>query len=449
MSTNLLIKNILILDPSRNLEQVGDVLVKDGDIVGTSVGGKTSANGIQSSGEVTILDGSGLWISPGFIDLHTHLRDFGQTEKEDVETGTKAAAAGGFTHVTAMANTDPPLDSAPLLAMLLTKIANKAVVNVLPVVCVTKGMKGEELTNMVQLANLGAMAFSDDGLPVHNLGVLRRALEYATLTDKPIISHAEDRDLSSGGVIHEGANSTRLGLPGIPAASETAAIAREIEVTRQSRGRIHFAHVSCAASVELIRLAKEAGLNVTADVTPHHLTLTVDDIKEYDTHFKMNPPLRTKADQDAMVEGLKNGIIDAIATDHAPHTNLEKQRPFDEAPFGVIGLETAFALTLKRLVKEAGMSKLAFIELLTTKPANIISLPVPHLDKQEKANFVIMDPAHHWQYRAKDGASRSTNSPYSGQKLTGKVLLTCCNGKIAYEDRSALKTRLQDVVKKI
>ncbi len=438
MSASILIKGARLLDPASNVDQVLDVRIVDGDV--TEIG-----SNLESNGGGQLLDATGLWVSPGFIDLHTHLRDFAQSDRETIETGTLAAAAGGYATVLAMANTEPPIDNAAILCQLMSKIDEHAHIEVLPVACVTKGMAGGELTNMVELSVAGAAAFSDDGMPVTNLAVLRRALEYAKLADRIIISHAEDKDLSQGGTIHECHVSTKLGLPGIPAAAESAAIAREIEVIRQTGGRLHFAHVSCARSVDLIRQARSDGLTITADATPHHLALTVDDSRAYDASYKMNPPLRTEKDRRALVAGLKDGTLDAIATDHAPHTSLDKSRPFDEAPFGVIGLETAFPLALEHLVVSGQLSPPEVIALFTSRAAAVLGLPQPSVKTGTQANLVVLHPQHAWTYDVKKGQSKSVNSPFHGRTLTGKSVMTVCRGKVVYKDSEVLSPRLNSV----
>lgn len=434
MSVSLLLKGGLVLDPAANLEKVLDVRISGGDIV--EIG-----ENLKADSSFDVVDAAGAWICPGFIDIHTHLRDFGQSDREDIATGTMAAAAGGYTTVTAMANTDPPIDNTAILTVLLKKIDERAHIEVLPIACVTKQQAGVELTNMVDLADLGAAAFSDDGIPITNLAVLRRALEYARLADRLIISHAEDKDLIGKGVITEGLVSTKLGLPGSPAAAEAAAVAREIEVVRHTQGRLHFAHISFAQSVNLIRQARKDGLAVTADVTPHHLTLTVEHICSYDTNYKMNPPLRHESDIKALIAGLQDGTIAAIATDHAPHTKMEKDRPFDCANVGLIGLETAFAVSQQKLVAEKHLSKLEFIKLLTTGPAQVMNLPQPGIGTGQRADLAIVDPNVRWLYDASKGYSRSSNSPYSGQTLTGKNLLTIYQGSVVYKDKDLIGTR--------
>ncbi|MBY0358639.1 MAG: dihydroorotase [Candidatus Obscuribacterales bacterium] len=417
----LLIKNGLVL-PS---EKPQDLRIKDGIIV-------ELGNNLETTKTEKTIDASGMLITPGFIDMHTHLRDLGQQDKETIASGTKAAAAGGFTTVLTMANTEPVIDNVAILAFYKQKIRDQAVIEVLPAAAVTKGLQGKELSDMAGLADNGAIAFSDDGMPIQNLAVLRRALEYARLTGNIIISHAEDRDLSAGGIIHESAVATNLGLAGIPWAAETAAIAREIEIVRLTGSPYHFTHLSCAGSVRLVRQAKEDGLSITADVTPHHLNLSVDDIGNYRTCCKMNPPLRSAEDQEAIIEGIKDGTIDAIATDHAPHTDLEKEQTMATAPFGIIGLETAFALTYQKLVREAGLSHERFFRLLTSNPARILQLPEPKIKAGEKANLAIINPNFSWKYDSHQGVSRAHNSPFCGRSLHGKVMFTIFQGNIVF-----------------
>lgn len=429
----MLLKNILAIDPSRHLENQCDIRVSGNEI--TEHGKDLSAR----AGEETI-DCSGLWVVPGMIDLHTHMRDLGQKDKEDLHTGSRAAAAGGFTTVVAMANTEPPLDSGLVLSMYLQKIKDNAVIDVLPVACVTKGMKGEELTNMVELADMGAIAFSDDGVTIQNMSVLRRAMEYVQLTGRTIISHAEDKDMVEGGVITEGIVSTRMGLQGRPAAAEAVAVARELELVRLMNVPYHFTHLTTARAVELIRQAKSEGLPVTADVTPHHISLSVDAICHYDTNLKMNPPLRLEMDRKALIEGLVDGTIDAIATDHAPHTRLEKSGMFAECPVGMIGLETALAVCSKELLETLG--RLKFFSLFTINPARILNLPELTLRASGPATFTVIDPKAEWIYDPARGASRSSNSPYKNHKFTGKVVMTVNKGNRVYEDLAFKEKRL-------
>jgi dihydroorotase len=428
LSKSLLIKNGLLIDGTKKHRL--DVRIESGVVADL-------AEHLESGNDEEQIDATGLWLTPGFIDLHTHLRDLGQSNKEDIFTGTLSAACGGYTTVVAMANTDPPTDNVLVMSRIKQLIAERACIEVLPVACVTKGMAGNELTEMVALADMGVVAFSDDGLPVTNLAVLRRALEYAELAERFIISHAEDRDLAAGGCINESPAATRLGLPSITPAAESACIAREIEVVRQTGGRLHFAHVSTAASVALIRHAKASKLRVTADVTPHHLVLSDEDIKDFDTSFKMNPPLRSKADQEECVKGLKDGTLDAIATDHAPHSRSDKAKTFDDAPFGVIGLETAFSLVYERLVLSGEISEHDLFTLMMSNPAKILARK-GSVEKGDAATFALLQPKLSWIYRTKEGFSKSINSPFNERRMTGKNLLTIYQGQTVYRDEQHL-----------
>lgn len=429
----ILLQGGLLIDPASEREEICDIRISGSLITAIE---PTLDPGVDE----TVIDAKGLWICPGFIDLHTHLRDLGQKDKEDIDSGTRAAAAGGFTTVVAMANTDPPLDNATTLAVLLKTIKEKAHIEVLPVASVTRGLEGSELTNMADLAEMGAVAFSDDGMTISNLAVLKRALEYARLSQRVIISHAEDRDLSAGGAIHEGVTATCKGLHGISAASETAAVAREIEIVRLTDAPYHFTHLSCAQSVDLVRRAKEDGLPITADVTPHHLTLTVDEIPGYDTNYKMKPPLRLSTDQAALIAGLLDGTIDAIATDHAPHTRIEKDTTMDDAAVGIIGLETAFALCHERLVKTGILTNMQLISLFTTSAARVLDLPTPTVQSGADANIAVFHPTYNWTYDVTAGLSKSRNSPYNGRLLTGKNIMTIYRGKPVYLDDTLLAT---------
>jgi dihydroorotase len=435
MKDTVLIQGGRLIDPANNKDTVCDMRISGGMITG--IGDR-----LEPGKDEDVMNAHGLWICPGFIDIHTHLRDLGQKEKEDIESGTKAAAAGGFTTVVAMANTEPPVDNAATLSILLAAIKEKALVEVLPVASVTRGLQGAELTNMCELSDMGAVAFSDDGMTISNLAVLRRALEYARMTGRVVISHAEDRDLSAGGAIHEGHTCTSYGLAGIPSASETAAVARELEIVRLTGAPYHFTHLSCAQSVRLIRQAKQDGLPVTSDVTPHHLTLSVNDICGFDTNYKMKPPLRLESDQEELLAGLKDGTIDAIATDHAPHTRMEKATTMQEANVGIIGLETAFSLSYEKLVVQGTFSPTQLVSLLTISPAKVLSLPIPALDKGSAANLTIIDPAAKWTYDPDHGQSKSKNSPYAGKVMHGKPLVTIYNGRVVYSD-SNVASRLK------
>lgn len=425
MTTKILIKNGLLIDPASKTEAKGDLRIEGDQII-------ERGPSLKANKDEEVIDAHGCWVAPGLIDMHTHMRDLGQKDKEDLHTGTRAAAAGGFTTVVAMANTEPVLDSGTNLSLYLQKIEKHAVIEVLPVAAVTRGLQGQELTNMVELAELGAIAFSDDGKPVQNLVVLRRALQYVKLTDRVIISHAEDLDLAEGGAMHECMISTTMGLQGITYASETVAVARELEMVRLTRSPYHFTHISCNPSVEMIRRAQAEGLPVTADVTPHHIALTVDALTGYDTSLKMNPPLRAKRDQDGLIEGIKDGTISAIATDHAPHTDLEKSLPFPAAPFGITGLETAWPVCYTALVLNKHIDRMRLFDLFTVGPAKILDLELPSLAAGSRANICIIDPDYHWTYDARQGFSKSHNSPWHKKELTGKVMCTIYKGELVF-----------------
>lgn len=441
MSSKLLIRRGLLVHPNKpgdgnnkDAYKRADVRIADGVI-------KEISEELANEPGETIVDANDHWILPGLIDIHTHLRDLNQAAKETILTGTRAAAAGGYTTVVAMANTEPTTDSPRILGTILETIARHAQVRVLPTCAVTLGLKGEQLTEMAELADMGAVAFSDDGMPLTNLSLLARALQFAKLLDKTIISHPEDRALSGGGCVHDSVVATRMGLEGIPSASEAACVAREIEVVRSTGGRLHFAHISTAAAVELIKRGKADGLPITAEVSPHHISLCDEDIEDFDTHYKMNPPLRSKKDQFKLVEALCEGVFDAIATDHAPHTQQEKAQAFATAPFGIIGLETAFSICYDRLVKQGRLSLNQLTYLLTRGPASVIGLSDPSLKPGARADLTIINPNSQWVYRAKNGFSKSSNSPYDGHNLTARVMKTIANGKIVFQDQSELVTK--------
>jgi dihydroorotase len=435
----MLLRNCLIVNPQAGAQgqttqgdkpRAQDVRLADGLIK------EITTNAKAMPGE-EIFDAGGSWLMPGLIDLHTHLRDFNQGAKEDVRTGTMAAAAGGYTTVVAMANTNPPVDSPAAFKRLMQIVAEKAVVTVLAIANVTKGMAGVELTEMGLLQELGAVGFSDDGLPVSNLAVMRRALGQARALDTLVVSHPEDKDLSGAGVMNESVTATMHGLAGVTSASEAVCIAREIELARITGARLHFAHVSTIASIKLIERGKADGLAITADTTPHHLTLTDADVLDFDTRFKMNPPLRSTSDQEALVKALAQGTIDAIGTDHAPHTDVEKESGFNAAPCGVTGLETAFALCLERL-GQGGMSKEAILYLFTSAPANILKIKTPLIAVGATADLFVFNPDQKWTYDATAGHSRSKNSPFHGRTMTGRTTLTISRGKVAYQLKTAV-----------
>ncbi len=421
--SKLLIKNGRYINPKTNIDEVLDVLISDGKIVDLK-------KEINSNGSTQIIDAKDFWVVPGLIDIHCHLRDPGQPEKETIETGTKAAAKGGFTSICPMANTHPPIDSAALVEYVNKTNQKVGCVNIFQIAAVTKGLKQEELTPFEELKASGAIGFSDDGKPIENLRLLRSALEYAQIINANIISHAEDSKLCCGGAVHEGFWSTKLGIPGIPSSSEAVCVSREIELVRQTKGKIHFAHVSTKEAVNLIRNAKKEGLRVTAEVTPHHLVLTDEDIQDFNPNKKMNPPLRSKEDQEALFKGVLDGTLDTFATDHAPHTHEEKSRSMVEAPFGIIGFETALALYLEVFYHTKKLSALDFLRKLTVNPATVLDIPRGSISINEIADVTIIDPNHSWTYDVSSSLSKSKNSPFHMRKLKGKPVYTIVNGKV-------------------
>ncbi len=440
-SMPLLIRGGRIIDPSQNIDQVGDVLIVEGKILQV---GDTAV-----SGETVNLNATGLVVCPGFIDLHCHLREPGFEDKETIATGTKAAAIGGFTTVCCMANTNPPLDNPAVVDWLRQKAIEAALVHVLPIACITKGRNGEELTEMAGLAEAGVVAFSDDGDPVASSQVMRDAMNRSLALGLPVIDHCEDKLLSGAGIINEGRVSVESGLKGIPAAAEDVMVARDLILAKLTKARVHIAHVSTKGSVELIRHAKEEGVSVTAEVTPHHLTLTEerilgkDSAKPFDTNAKVNPPLRTEEDVEALIQGLKDGVLDAIATDHAPHTLADKNCRLELAAFGISGFETAFAC-LMGLVRKGRISLTVLLSKLTCEPAEIIGRDgeLGTLKAGTPANITIFDPDREWIVDSRNFVSKGKNTPYDGYNVRGKVMATIAKGKIVHIDDSLLSPAL-------
>ncbi|MCS7312438.1 MAG: dihydroorotase [Acidobacteria bacterium] len=428
MTERLLIREGRVVDPTQGLDDFRDILIEDGVI-------REVAPRLPTFPEAKTLEARGLIVAPGFIDMHVHLREPGEEDKETIETGTRAAAAGGFTAVACMANTTPVNDTAAVTQWILERARTVGIVRVYPVAAVTRGLRGEELTEMGELVDAGAVAFSDDGRPIRSTQVLRCALEYSRMTDRVLIDHCEDPDLTQGGAMNEGYYSSLLGLPGIPAEAEAIAVARDIFLARLTEAPVHVAHVSTRAAVELIRWAKQKGLPVTAEATPHHFTLSDRAVYErpYDTNLKMNPPLRTDDDVTAVVEGLADGTIDAIASDHAPHRLDDKRVEFDLAAFGVIGLETAVALALDRLVHTGRLSLRRMVELFTVGPARILRLPTPTVAPGRPADLTLIDPDQAWTYRVAESFSRSRNSPFDGWTFRGRAVRTIVGGQVVFE----------------
>jgi dihydroorotase len=415
-----------VIDPARGMDADADVLLKDGVVARVGAG----LAGGQPAG-VRIVDARGCWVVPGLIDLHTHLREPGQEYKEDIATGTRAAAAGGYTAVCAMPNTVPPNDNRAVSELMVRRAAEVGVVRVYPVGAISKGLMGESLAEMGELRDAGCVAVSDDGHSVMNAELMRRAMEYARTFGLPVVQHCEDLTLSAGGAMNEGTVSTRAGIRAQPSAAESAMVARDIELCALTGARYHVAHISSAESVRLVREAKRRGLPVTCEVTPHHLTLTDEACATYNTHAKCNPPLRAVSDVEALRVALVEGVIDAVATDHAPHSAVEKDVEFEQAAFGVIGLETAVALVLE-LVRTAGLSPADFVRRMTTGPAAAFGLRGGTLAEGRLADVTVIDPEAAWTCVPAGLRSRSRNTPFAGRPMRGRATLTVVGGRIVY-----------------
>lgn len=426
----LIIRGGRVIDPASDIDGEYDVYVVGGRIAALRPTAADTGEASPDAPGVTLIDARGLLVVPGFIDLHTHLREPGYEYKETIQTGTDAAKAGGFTAILCMANTNPPNDNESVTRHII-KAAENSGIRVLPVGAVTQGLRGEKISEMAGLRSAGCAAFSDDGAPVVDAGVMRRALEYSRIFDVPVISHAEDPSLVRGGVMNEGAVSTRLGLKGIPNAAEEAMAARDIALAGLTGGRLHIAHVSTRGTVELVREAKKRGLKVTAEATPHHLTLTDEAVQGYDTNAKMNPPLRSKEDVEALRAGVRDGTIDAIATDHAPHSVIEKDVEFDMAANGIIGLETAFSVVWG-LVEEGVFTPDTAIRAMTANPAKAFSIEGGTLKVGKVADITLVDPARSWKVEPGNLKSKSKNTPWAGAVLKGVVVKTIAGGKIVY-----------------
>jgi dihydroorotase len=427
----ILIKGARIIDPSQKLNAIGSLVVTEGKIAWLGTG-----NQKPPDNDYDLLDARSLVAAPGFIDLHCHLRDPGFEAKEIISSGTLAAAHGGFTTVCCMPNTEPPIDNRSIVDYIKTKAATDGVIRVLPIGCITRGRKGEALADMGELASAGVVAFSDDGNPVTNSRLMRQALDYSLAFGLPVIEHCEDKVLAENGQMNEGIISTRLGLPGIPDAAEASMVARDIALAELTGARLHIAHISTAGSVELVRAGKKKGVHVTCEVTPHHLTLTEEIVMGYDTNAKVNPPLRTQKDIAALIEGLKDGTIDAIATDHAPHTALEKLCEFAYAPFGISILETAFGM-LMGLVHGGKIDLDLLILKMTCGPAKILGErwgPAGTLAVGSPADIVLIDPDKEWTVDPLTFASKGRNTPLGGAKLKGKVVMTFFQGKVVFKE---------------
>ncbi|HLL06088.1 MAG TPA: dihydroorotase [Myxococcaceae bacterium] len=426
MSAPVLFSRGRVIDPRNGIDGVRDVLVQEGRVA------QVSEAPLQVPG-AQVVDAQGRWVVPGFIDLHVHLREPGEEGKETVLTGCRSAVAGGFTAVVAMPNTKIVNDSVMVTELVRARARDARLCHVYPAGAITKGLKGEELSEMGELIAAGCVCVTDDGRPVMNASLMRRALQYATLFDVPVMVHEEDLTLSGKGAMTEGPTATRLGLLPIPASAEIAMVARDLVLLEETGGRLHIAHVSCEGSVRLVREAKRRGLRVTAEVTPHHFTLDDTAVGPYDTHAKMNPPLRLRRDVEALREAMVDGTVDAIATDHAPHGVLDKQVEFEKGINGIIGLETALGLTLT-LVHEGVLSPNRAVELLTDGPAKAFGLPGGHLAPGAPADVALIDPNVEWAVDAERFFSKSRNTPFQGRRLKGRVTQTWVGGRLVFDN---------------
>ncbi len=413
-----------ILDPSCGRDEVGDLFVAEGRIVDpASLPAETSWESIDASGRI---------VAPGLIDIHVHLREPGESQKETIASGTRAAAAGGFTAVVAMPNTHPPADQPNTIGWIRERAREQGVVRVYPTGCLSEGRKGEKLAPLGSLRAAGVVALTDDGSCIQDAGLMRRVMEYAAMLDLPVLEHCEESSVSAGGVMHEGYWSAVLGLRGWPSLAEELIVGRDLLLAELTGARLHCQHLSSAGSVRLIREAKRRGVAVSAEVTPHHLALTDGDLGHYDTHFKMNPPLGSEADREALREGIADGTIDLIASDHAPHCSFEKEVEFDRAPFGIVGLETMLAVAAETLVKTKLLDWPALIARLSTIPARLLGLPGGTLSTGTAADLVVIDPHLRWRVNPQAFQSRGRNTPFSGWEVQGRAMLTMVEGKIVW-----------------
>lgn len=425
MSKRILIIGGTLVDPGTSREGRFDMLIEDGAIADIQPSIPARA-GMQQ------MDATGKLVAPGFVDLHVHFRQPGREDKETIETGSRAAAAGGYTTVCPMPNTDPVMDHGGAVEWVIQEAKRVGLVEARPIGAVTKGQRGEELTDFGELFEAGCAGLSDDGKPIASGLMMRRALEYSKVFGRPIIQHAEDLTLSAGGVMHEGLVATTLGLRGIPAESEAVIVARDVTLAALTGGWLHIAHVSCAQSVELIRQAKRAGVHVTCEVTPHHLALTDAALEGFRADAKVNPPLRSEADRLALIDGLKDGTIDCIATDHAPHTDWEKQADIASAPFGIPGLETALGVCATTLVQPGHLTWMQLIRAMATHPTAFLGINGAGLTTGHAADLVILDPSAVWTVDPEQFASKGKQSPFAGAQLTGRVAMTIRRGEVTH-----------------
>lgn len=427
----IVIKGGRIIDPADTKDVKGDILIDKGVII--KVGGNINIK------NATLISANGKIVTPGFVDMHTHLREPGKEEAETIETGLRAAISGGFTAVSAMPNTMPPCDTQAHVRFLIERAKELKSGKVIPIGTITKGRKGEEITEMQELKDAGCLAVSDDGNSVDNADLMRRAMEYASMVGLLMISHCEDKALSADGVMNEGYVSTVLGLAPIPREAESTIVERDIRLAELTGARLHIAHVSVAESVEAIRRAKKRGLTITAEATPHHFSLTDEEVRSFDPNMKVNPPLRTAKDVKAIKEALADGTIDAIATDHAPHMESEKEKEFDYAPFGMTGLETALSLSVMNLIDEGCLDWTGLVRKLSVNPSVIMGHKGGTLKEGAEADIVVVDPDKKWVYSRERVRSSSVNSPFIGREMKGMVTDVLCEGRIVLRDGELVK----------
>ena len=423
----ILIKNGRLINPSENLDKVMDIFVEDGII-------KEKAESIEKQAD-TVIDAAGCYVMPGLIDLHVHFRDPGLTYKEDIETGSKAAAKGGFTTVCCMPNTKPVVDNVETVKYIIKKGEKTGLTNVLPVGAVTKNMAGVEITDVEELKKAGICAISEDGKSVMNSGVYRKAMKNAARANVPVLAHCEDINLVEGGVINLGDKSSELGVKGISNAVEDVIAMRDIMLAKETGATLHLCHCSTKDSVEMVKRAKEEGIKVTAEVCPHHFSMCSDDITSNDGNFKMNPPLRAREDMEALIKGLQDDIMDVISTDHAPHSAEEKAKDLEHAPFGIVGLETSVALTVTNLVKKGYLTPMQMAAKMSYNPAKVLGIPKGTLDEGKIADITIIDPDKEYTIDVNTFESKGKNTPFDGYKVSGEVEYTILNGKVVYSNK--------------
>ncbi|MEX0678984.1 MAG: dihydroorotase [Pirellulales bacterium] len=420
----ILLEGGRVIDPSQGLDRTMNLLIE---------GGRIAAYDTIASGPLEVIDAAGKIVAPGLIDMHVHLREPGREEDETILTGGSAAVAGGFTSIACMPNTEPPIDTQASVEFIQHQAARADRCNVFVVACVSKNREGKELAELGQLVQAGAVAFSDDGAPVYDAELMRRAIEYCQMFDKPILNHAEVRELTQDGVMHEGLVSMILGLPGMPAVAEDVMTARDIALAEATGGRIHIMHVSSGGSIELIRRAKARGVRVTTEVCPHHFTLTDESLRSFDSNFKMSPPLRGQEHVDACIAGLVDGTIDVICTDHAPHAREKKMRELDQAPFGIVGLETALGLVVTRLIEPGHLDWPSALAKMTINPARILGINKGTLAIGADADVTVIDPDVRWTVDPTRFRSKSTNTPFTGWKLQGRADTVIVSGRVKYQ----------------